>query len=246
MNVLSLFAGIGGLELGLERAGMTVVGQVELDEYCRSVLAYHWPEVPRHDDVRTAPEWWLDITRPVVDLICGGPPCQPFSRAGLRRGVGDARWGWPWMADVVRAIRPRYVVMENVSTLLDDPDAFGCILGDLDELGFDAEWEVLRASDLGAPHKRERLFVVAYAKGNHGADQDEPTAARTHELEPRGGRWKPRRTGWLPEPEVDRVAHGVPRRLVHDPLHALGNAVVPQVAQFIGEMVMDHAGVNCG
>lgn len=114
MNVLSLFSGIGGLELGLERAGMTVVGQVEIDPFCRRVLAKHWPEVPRHDDVRTAVAWWLDRARPAVDVVAGGFPCQPFSNAGHKRGIADERWGWPWMADVVRAVRPRFVVMENV------------------------------------------------------------------------------------------------------------------------------------
>lgn len=146
------------------------------------------------------------------------------------------------MADVVRAVRPSYVVVENVAALVRDADAFGWMLGDLHRLGFDAEWEVLPASALGAPHKRERLFVVAYPARNDGADQDEPATARTYELEPRGSRWKSRRTDWLPEPAVDRVAHGVPRRLVHDPLHALGNAVVPAVAEFVGRMIMAHAG----
>ena len=241
MNVLSLFSGIGGLELGLESAGMTTVGQVELDPYCNEVLASHWPEVPRHDDVRTAAQWWLSRRRPRVDVVCGGFPCQPFSQAGLQLGTADERWGWPWMADVVRAVRPRYVLVENVAALLRDADAFGWMLGDLHRLGFDAEWEVLRASDLGAPHRRERLYLVAYPTSNDGADQDEPTAPRTHELEPRGSRWESRRTDWLPEPAVDRVAHGIPRSVVYGQLHALGNAVVPQVAEFVGRMIMAHA-----
>src|SRR5690348_11915979 len=106
---------------------MTTVGQVEIDPWCRRVLARHWPDVPRHDDVRTAPEWWASTERPPVDVVCGGFPCQPFSSAGLRRGVGDERWGWPWMASVVRAVRPRYVVVENVADLVRSPrfrDAF--------------------------------------------------------------------------------------------------------------------------
>jgi DNA (cytosine-5)-methyltransferase 1 len=102
MNVLSLFAGIGGIELGLERAGMTTVGQVEINPYCRRVLARHWPEVPRHEDVRTAVEWWQSTERPPVDVVCGGFPCQPFSHAGKQLGTADERWGWPWMADVCR------------------------------------------------------------------------------------------------------------------------------------------------
>ena len=102
MNVLSLFAGIGGIELGLERAGMTVVGQVELDPFCRSILEKHWPDVPQHDDVRTAVEWWTNGPRPPVDVICGGFPCQPFSTAGLQRGASDKRHLWPDMLRIVR------------------------------------------------------------------------------------------------------------------------------------------------
>lgn len=113
LNVLSLFSGIGGLELGLERAGMTVVGQVEIDPFCQRVLAKHWPEVPRHDNVRTAVDWWGSAVRPAVDVVVGGFPCQPFSDAGRRRGTADDRWGWPWMADVIRHVRPSYVVVEK-------------------------------------------------------------------------------------------------------------------------------------
>ena len=97
VNVLSLFSGIGGLDLGLERAGMTVVGQVEIDPWCRKVLAKHWPEVPRHDDVRTAAGWWGGRRAP--DLVCGGFPCQPVSYAGLGLAQSDPRWLWPLMAE---------------------------------------------------------------------------------------------------------------------------------------------------
>jgi DNA (cytosine-5)-methyltransferase 1 len=240
LNVLSLFSGIGGLELGLERAGMTTVGQVELDPYCKEVLATHWPEVPRHDDARTAPEWWLSEPRPRVDVVASGFPCQPFSQAGLQHGVADERWGWPWTADVIRTVRPKYVVVENVAALIRDADAFGWMLGDLADLGFDAEWTVLLASDVGAPHQRERLYLVAYPASSDGADQDEPAAPRPFELEPRGSSGEPWGPSWLPEPAVDRVAHGVPRQLVHDPLHALGNAVVPPLAEHVGRLIVDH------
>ncbi len=91
MNYLSLFSGIGGLDLGFDRAGMSCVGQVERDPFCQRVLAKHWPEVPRHDDVRTAPDWWLGTARPAVDVVVGGFPCQPFSTAGRRQGVADER-----------------------------------------------------------------------------------------------------------------------------------------------------------
>ncbi|MGH9251979.1 MAG: DNA cytosine methyltransferase, partial [Acidimicrobiales bacterium] len=171
MNVFSLFSGIGGLELGLQRAGMTVVGQVEIDPFCRQVLAKHWPEVPRHDDVRTCADWWQSEPRPTVDLVCGGFPCPPFSKAGHRRGVTDERWAWPWMADAIRALRPRYVLVENVAAFLTAPEAFGWLLGDLAEIGFDAEWSVISACAMGAPHTRERLFLVAYPHSGDGSSR---------------------------------------------------------------------------
>jgi DNA (cytosine-5)-methyltransferase 1 len=240
MNVLSLFSGIGGLELGLERAGMTTVGQVELDPYCRQVLAKHWPEVPRHDDVRTAGAWWLSESRPEVDVVCGGFPCQPFSTAGLRAGTGDERWGWPWMESVVRMVRPRFVIVENVAELLRDRLAFGLVLSGLAELGFDAEWGVLSACAVGAPHARRRVFVVAHPAGHALPRQvpPHPRRGKTGRDEPRGGHRSARRDWWVREPALDRVAHGVPRSVVRDPLHGLGNAVVPQVAERIGRVIM--------
>src|SRR3954467_11066912 len=129
LSYLSLFSGVGGLDLGLDRAGWTCVGQVELDPYCRTVLDRHWPGVPKHDDVRTAPDWWGTRPRPAVRLVAGGFPCQPFSQAGRRHGTGDARWGWPWFRACVRAVRPDYVLVENVPALLDAPVAFGWLLG---------------------------------------------------------------------------------------------------------------------
>lgn len=247
---LSLFSGIqvGGLDLGLDRAGMTCVGQVEWNPYCRTVLEKHWPEVPRHDDVRTAPAWWLDRGNPAVDLVAGGFPCQPFSLAGYQRGMADERWGWPWMLDVVRATRPRYVLVENVPGLLADRDAFGIVLADLAALGFDAEWSLLRASQFGAPHPRERLYLVAYAAGVDGQSRDLLVEGGEREASlaagglpglaahQRGGS----ASEWLArEPRVDRLADGIPHQV--DRLAALGNAVVPQVAEHIGRLILADA-----
>jgi DNA (cytosine-5)-methyltransferase 1 len=269
VNVLSLFSGIGGLELGLERAGMTTVGQVEIDPFCRRVLAKHWPEVPRHDDVRTCVEWWGSGPRPAVHVVAGGFPCQPFSKAGRRQGVADERWGWPWFAGVVRALRPPVVVVENVAALLGDSDAFGCVLGDLAACGYDADWDCVPAASVGAPHIRDRVFVVAHAIGigraagrdvtrpaevaesvdrgalvdtvgegrpHGGATDVPPQAARVFDAEPDDAGW------WAVEPDVGRVAHGVPGRV--DRLRGLGNAVVPQVAEHIGRLVMAAASVG--
>lgn len=247
MNVLSLFSGIptGGLELGLERAGMTVVGQAEIDPYCRAVLEQHWPEVARHDDVRTAVNWWGSTVRPAVDLVCGGFPCQPFSDSGFRLGMDDERWMWPEFAAVVRAVRPRYVVVENVSALVRDGRAFGTVLADLHELGFHAEWASVRASDVGAPHNRERVFVVAYPPGVDGVSRDRVVAGGSGGAPQAVGgfpRLAAHRGGraagdWLArEPRVARLVDGVPAQV--DRLRVLGNAVVPQVAEHIGRLIM--------
>lgn len=246
MNVLSLFTGVGGLDLGLQRAGMSIAGQVEIDPFCRAVLARHCPKVPQHDDVRTAPAWWLGTARPRIDLVAGGFPCQPFSVAGRKLGTGDPRWGWPWFHDVVRAIRPRYVLVENVPALLSDGDAFGQVLSDLAEGGFDAEWSLFSACSMGAPHVRQRLFLVAYPNGFMGsqwlADPGQPDWRDRPEDAGRGRRPRP----WLdPVHGVlaahrrgRRMADGVPDRLELARVRALGNAVVPQVAENIGKMIM--------
>ena len=228
MNYLSLFSGIGGLDLGLDRAGMTCVGQVEWDPNRRTILDKHWPEVPKHDDVRTAPAWWAAHPRPAVRLVAGGFPCPPFARGGLHRGTADPRWGWPWFRDVVRAVRPDYVLVENVPGLLDHADAFGAVLGDLAALGFDAEWSLLSACALGAPHTRERLFVLAYPEGQR-VEQRRWVQLPPH-LDPQRHLHH-----WATQPEPHRVADGVPGRV--DRNAGLGNAVVPAVGEFIGRLI---------
>lgn len=250
MNVLSLFSGVGGLDLGLERAGMKIVGQVEIDEFCRRVLTKHWPEVPRHDDVRTCIEWWRSVPRPQVDLVAGGFPCQPSSTAGRRRaGEGDERWLWPAMAAVVDAIRPAWVVAENVPGLR--TRGLAAVLGDLDRLGYRARAGTISACAVGAPHVRERLFILAHPDGQHGRPPAGPAVAppRSPAVGVRSA--EPRRRNpaaqpglgdrWADQPRVGRVAYGVPGGV--DRRRALGNAVVPQVAERIGRLVMETAGV---
>jgi DNA (cytosine-5)-methyltransferase 1 len=238
-NVLELFAGIGGIGLGLERAGMTVVGQVELNPFSRSVLARHWPEVPRHDDVRTCIGWWRSRPRPAVHVVAGGFPCQPFSSAGRRRGTADERWGWPWMADVVRALRPRYVLVENVGAVLDDAEAFGWILGDLASFGFDADWGVFPACAVGAPHTRDRLFLVAHShrldgQARLGAGAGRPVPTRHRDA----SAWPDPVDGLMEAARRSRrVADGIPDQLEPARVTALGNAVVPQVAEYIGRHI---------
>lgn len=229
MNVFSLFAGIGGLELGLERAGMTTVGQVEIDPFCRSVLAHHWPEVPRHDDVRTAPDWWLGTTRPVVDLVCGGYPCPAFSQAARGRNVAPNLW--PYMRDFIAAVHPRYVLLENVAAHLGR--GFAGVLADLDALGFDAQWSVVTACSVGAAHTRRRLFVVAYPHRDR-----EPVLAIDGEVAGMSQAPGGRRHWGHPTADDNRADDGFPDRM--DRLQALGNAVVPQVSEHIGCQLMAH------
>lgn len=241
MNVLSLFAGIGGLDLGLERAGFQVVGQVEIDPYCQRVLAKHWPEVPRHDDVRTAAAWWRSVRRPRVDVIAGGFPCQPASYAGLRRGTDDERWLWPDMADVIDDIEPEWVLGENVPGLR--TRGLTDVLGDLAGLGYRARTGVVSACEMGAPHPRARLFVLAHAAGEgcqpRWADGRGAGAAHVEQsdrAQPARGSW------WAREPRLDRVAYGVPAGM--DRRRVLGNAVVPQVAEHVGRMLLQAAGAT--
>lgn len=236
MNVLSLFSGIGGLELGLERAGMTVVGQVEINPYATRVLERHWPNVLRHDDVRTTINWWQSAPRPPVDVVCGGFPCTDISNAGGRIGItGPQSSLWKPMLDVIRALRPHYAVIENVSSLV--VRGLDVVLTDLAAIGFDAEWTVVRASDHGALHERERIFIVAYPQSirrqRRGSTQPVTTA-----VEPERCRPEPLRP-WTSEPQPVGVAYGIPHRV--ERLTALGNAVVPQVAEHIGHTIMEAA-----
>ena len=230
MTVGSLFSGIGGLDLGLERAGHRVLWQVESNAFCRRVLARHWPHVPCYTDVTTVTGHDLAP----VDLLCGGFPCQPVSQAGPRKGTDDTKWLWPDFARLLRVLRPRYALLENVPGLLtaNGGGAFRDILTDLAECGYSATWQDLPAASVGAPHLRYRIFLVAYPddESQSGcsiyADAGESLSefARCHQWDKR-------------TPDMDRMADGIPHRM--DRLRALGNAVVPQVAEWIGRRLND-------
>lgn len=229
----SLFSGIGGLDLGLERAGWQPAWQVEIDDYANRVLAKHWPGVRRWKDVcGFPPEPFPDWS---CDLIAGGFPCQPVARSGRRRAESDERWLWPEMARVVRLLRPQYVLLENVPGLLDR--GLERVLGDLAQMGFDAEWGVLSACQFGAPHTRERVFLVAYANQLDGSKrlrifQDRPQADESGNLVACS-------PGWLePFGGVRGISDGIPHRV--DRVRLLGNAVVPQIAEWIGRSILSQ------
>jgi DNA (cytosine-5)-methyltransferase 1 len=223
---LSLFAGIGGMDLGLERAGWRCIGQVEIDPFCRKVLAKHWPDVPKWGDIR---EFHGGLLSEKPDLICGGFPCQDVSFAGRRIGIDGARSGlWAEYARLIGEIRPGWVLVENVAGLLDR--GMGRVVGEMAEIGYDAEWDVVPACAFGAPHPRERVFIVAY-----------PACERQGQLR----RLKCQSQGetqrdihWAEtEPGYPRMVDGIPARL--DRITALGNAVVPQVAEWIGRRIIE-------
>ena len=155
MTVGSLFSGIGGFDLGLERAGMTIKWQVEIDDFCNKVLEKHWPDVKRYRDIK---ELRGDELEP-VDLICGGFPCQPFSAAGKRRSKEDDRYLWPEMLRVIRAVRPNWIIGENVagivSLALDD------VLSDLENEGYACQSFIIPACAVNAPHRRDRVWIIA-------------------------------------------------------------------------------------
>ncbi len=250
----SLFAGIGGLDLGLERAGMKCAWQVEINDYARRVLAKHWPHVRRWGDVCTFPPEPASAWG--CDLVAGGFPCQDISNAGRRAGIDGKRSGlWGEFARVIRVVRPRFVLVENVSALL--VRGLDRVLGDLAESGYDAEWDCLPACAFGSPHERDRVFLVAYPREVAGG-----CCLFPHEPDglPRDEQWRAAqgvKSGrqwkrWLVQassPVDGQDAHGWFRGVVNgvpgelDRIAALGNAVVPQVAEWIGRRIVAADGV---
>lgn len=243
MTVGSLFAGIGGFDLGFERAGFEIKWQVEIDDYAQRVLAKHWPHVRRYGDIR-AIDW---ATVEPVDVLCGGFPCQPHSLAGTRRASDDERDLWGEFARAIRGVRPRWVVAENVPGLLSSESGrfFGRVLGDLAEGGYDAEWDCLPASAFGAHHDRDRVFVAAYLMrerlslrcqaGTHiqdaGIFSQGPGLAfgiAREGLERRGS------------PQWGGDVHGIPDRM--DRIKALGNSIYPPIAEWIAHRIKEADG----
>lgn len=204
-NGLALCAGYGGLELGMRLAlggSYRTVGVVERDLVAAGVLAARMAEgslepAPIWDDVTTfnGAGW-----RGCVDIVTAGFPCQPFSVAGKRKGLDDERWIWPDIARIIGEVGPRYVFLENVPGLI--RHGLGHVLGSLAEMGFDAEWGCFSAAEMGAPHKRERVFVLAYRDGEResqpeGADGDQRRRVghcRSAVASPNGERQQERRT----------------------------------------------------
>ena len=256
LTIGSLFSGIGGLELGLELAGLgPVLWQVEMNPDCRSVLAKHWPNVTRYEDV-TRPRDYPD-----VDLICGGFPCQDVSSLGAGRGLGGQRSGlWFHFARIVETVAPAWVVVENVSSGLSR--WLPHVRHHLHMLGYRTRALGVGAGDLGAPHVRRRIFVVADGSdsrsvgkrararrlrkpahdGSQGSPPDARGLSRSVEQETGSrlaGSWNGGRDGRAPVSPVRGVDDGVPGQLdAGTRKRLLGNAVVPACAAIAGRVIM--------
>ena len=270
MTHLSLFSGIGGLDLAAEWAGFATVGQCEFADYPTKVLEKHWPDVPRWRDIRTlTKESFYERTgQRTVDVISGGFPCQPFSVAGKQKGKEDDRYLWPEMLRVIRELRPHCVVGENVPGII--KIAAGQVVKDLERAGYHVVVFHYEAASVGAWHRRARVFFVGLADvadtackriQGHAASCAAKPAERSGQMQSdaesgneavydamcsgcagdaRWGKSQELADGrcWAVEPDVGRVAHGIPARV--DRLKCLGNAVVPQQAYPIFKALMEE------
>jgi len=258
MNVLDLFSGIGGFSLGLSRAGMTTTAFCEIDPFCQKVLKKHWPGVPIFNDVRS-----LDYDGS-VELICGGFPCQPFSVAGKQKGKDDDRHLWPAMFSLIKKHRPRWVIGENVTGIVDM--ALDEVLADLESEAYTTTSFIIPACAINASHRRDRVWLIAHSNSNGKSDSPINDYSRQGKL----GNVTHSNSNGLEAHTDDRQIckqrdtiisncdlsglllqdsatqnrtsfcgkpDGLPDRL--DRIKGLGNAVVPQIPEIIGRVIME-------
>jgi DNA (cytosine-5)-methyltransferase 1 len=301
VKVGSLFSGIGGFDLGLERAGMQIAWQVEIDPFCCKILEKHWPGVKRYGDIKEVKGTELEP----VDLICGGPPCQPVSCAGKRRGDKDDRWLWPEALRLVEEIHPTWCLFENPPGFLSM--GFDETVSHLEVEGYEVGAFNIPACGVDAPQLRYRIWIVAYSESRQDNGRERRDMAETagggQGIDPAvnpggedvadtkqcssnrrtdrisGGQWEQKETlqdgrhgtgetdgmrsaesrmgvlayglparlaglEWPPEPDIPRVATGVKDRV--NKLKALGNALIPQIPEILGRMIMEKRQVSHG
>jgi DNA (cytosine-5)-methyltransferase 1 len=231
LNVLDLFSGNGGISLGLEWAGCQTTAFCEINPYCQQLLARHWPGVPIHDDIRQ-----LDGTQyaGTVDLVCGGYPCQPFSAAGKQLGEADPRHLWPEMCRIIREVRPRWVIAENVRGHIGL--GFDTVAAQLEDESFTVWPFVVPACAVGAPHRRDRLWIVAHAE--RGERRQEPhrgphgRVGREQQSLPWDRDWESALRDF--RGVDDGSAYGVDR------IDTIRNGVVPQIPELLGRTILAY------
>ncbi len=241
LRVLDLFSGIGAFSLGLERAGMKTAAFCEIDPFCRRVLARHWPETKVYEDVRALTADTLRQDGIAADIICGGFPCQDISRAGGGAGLDGERSGlWREFARLIGEVRPQFAIVENVAAMLDREGAMGAVLGDLAELGYDAEWSSVSACAVGATHVRQRVFIVAYPDSIYGrARLRHPSARADGPLQEVNDLARARISFRARVEDPSALyggADGVPDRM--DRNRAIGNSIVPDIPELIGRAIV--------
>jgi DNA (cytosine-5)-methyltransferase 1 len=239
---------------------MECAGQVEIDKFCLGVLEHHWPNVKRVEDIRDV----TGLEFGTVELVCGGFPCQPFSCAGEQKGKEDDRYLWPEMLRVIKEYRPAWVIGENVAGIVNME--LDNVLSDLESNGYQVQTFIIPACAVDAPHRRDRIWIIAYRSGNgleigrmafEGSTGQSNWSSKIRNASNTnstgfGERWgsesvqqeqrpvecagKNAGSIWLPEPGLGRVANGIPCRV--DRLRSLGNAVVPQIVEIIGKAIM--------
>lgn len=266
MNVLDLFSGIGGFSIGLERAGARTAAFCEVNPFCRRVLAHHWPTVPIYSDIRTLTAQRLAADGIAVDAIAGGFPCQDISQAGRGVGIAGERSGlWGEFARLIRELRPDWVIAENVPNLR----TLGAdrVFDDLEAADYTARALVVGAWHAGAPHRRNRVWIVANAKtvqwpsiardksnrdyslasansnrfdGTPGPEVGRSTNQRG-EIATRLSAWRAWNGG---PPDLSRMDDGVPKGLAESALGSFGNSLLPQIPELIGRAILAGAAID--
>jgi len=224
---LDLFSGIGGFALAAKWNGYRTVGFCDNEPYAQAVLKKHWPEVPCHKDIREVRgELYAGVT-----LLTGGFPCQPFSVAGKQRGKDDNRYLWPEMLRVIQEAKPTWIIGENVAGIVNL--ALDQVCADLEGQGYEVEPIIVPACAVDAPHRRDRVWILANSvnKGLQGTELCEAFGKIAGASRSASKCFGIKRSCWPTEPNVGRVANGIPNRSHR--LKGLGNAIVPQVASEI-------------
>jgi DNA (cytosine-5)-methyltransferase 1 len=240
LKLLDLFSGIGGFSLGLESTGFfETIGFVEKDKFCQKVLKKHWSNINIEEDIRN-----VKGERYAADIITGGFPCQPFSVAGKRKSTADDRYLWDEMLRVIREVKPRWIIGENVEGIININE--GMVLRqvqtDLEKEGFQSQCIIIPASGIGAWHQRKRVWIVANSSSKRleRLNCEQQSSEQKFRFTSNKNN-EERKTWWQTQSELCRTPNGVSYELDKDRtnrIKSLGNSIVPQIARELGLAIM--------